>query len=264
MAHRVIIIEFTGMEQESGKIFDTTDEKTAKENGLYKENAIFKAIPVVTGKGDVLPGLDEALEKMKAGEEKTIEMGPEKAFGERKKDLVIVVPLQEFKKRKIQPFPGLIVDLDGQYGRVQTVSGGRVRLDLNSDLAGKNVEYKIKVIKEYTKPEEKAQALAEKYFPIKGMTVETKLEKGKLKIKLPKEIAKQVAPMVAPLAKTIKEIIPEVKELDIEESFEKVEDSDKHEDAGSTDKLEDAKSANKHGKAEGNEKPKTAEKSEKS
>ena len=34
----VILVEFTGKEKTSGKIFDTTNEKIAKENGIYKEN----------------------------------------------------------------------------------------------------------------------------------------------------------------------------------------------------------------------------------
>ncbi|MFH1390841.1 MAG: peptidylprolyl isomerase [Candidatus Diapherotrites archaeon] len=215
-----VLIEFTGKISETGKIFDTTDEKTAKEHGLYKEHAVFKPIPVVIGNGDVLKGLDAALKEMKEGETKNVELSPEKAFGQRKKELVVVIPVKQFTERKIKPFPGLIVDLNGNYGRVQTVSGGRVRVDLNNDLAGKDVEYSVKIIKEIKTPKEKAEVLTKKYFPMKDKKAETKLEKDILKVKFPKELAPQVGQLLVPFTKTIKEAIPEIKSVEFVESFE--------------------------------------------
>ncbi len=225
--NRIVTIEFTGKELESGIIFDTTSEKIAKENKLYKENSIFRPIPVVVGKGDVLKGIDDCLLEMKEGDSKTIQLTSEKAFGARKKELIVVVPIKEFISRKIQPFPGLIVDMNGQYGKVQTVSGGRVRVDMNNELAGKNVEYEIKIVKEYTSPAEKAQIMSEKFFPLKEIKVETKLEKDNLKVKLPKEIAKQIGPLIAPFTQTMKEVIPEIKKVEIVESIDKSKKEEK-------------------------------------
>ncbi|MCR4335335.1 MAG: FKBP-type peptidyl-prolyl cis-trans isomerase [archaeon] len=215
-----ILIEFTGKVSESGKIFDTTDEKTAKEAGLYKEQAVFKPVPVIIGNGDVLKGLDIALREMSEGESKNIKLSPEKAFGQRQKELIVVIPVKQFTERKIKPFPGLIVDLNGQYGRVQTVSGGRVRVDLNNDLAGKDVEYSVKIIKEIKTTKEKAEVLTEKYFPMKDKKVETKLEENILKVKFPKELASQIGALLVPFTKTIKEAIPEIKSVEFVESFE--------------------------------------------
>tara|TARA_Y100000310_G_scaffold193496_1_gene193439 strand:+ start:804 stop:1514 length:711 start_codon:yes stop_codon:yes gene_type:complete len=215
-----VLVEFTGKVSETGKIFDTTDEKTAKENGLYKENAVFKPVPVVIGNEDVLKGLDAALKEMKEGESKNVELTPEKAFGLRKKELVVVIPTKQFTERKIQPFPGLVVDLNGQYGRIQTVSGGRVRVDLNNDLAGKDVEYSVKIVKEIKTAKEKAEVLTEKYFPMKDKKAETKFEKDILKVKFPKELASQVGQLLVPFTKTIKEAIPEIKSVEFVESFD--------------------------------------------
>ena len=213
----VILVEFTGKELSSGKMFDTTNEKIAKENNLYKENALFQPVPVIVGNKDVLQGMDEALLEMEAGEEKTITLKPEKAFGERKKELIVVIPLKEFTKRKINPFPGLIVDLNNTYGKVQTISSGRVRVDMNPELAGKEVEYTLKIIKEITSPEEKAQVLTNKFFPLKDLKTKVKLTKDTLKVEFPKEIAKQIKPMIAPYAKVITEVIPEIKKVEVAE-----------------------------------------------
>jgi len=230
---RIVMVEFTGREKESGKVFDTTSEKTAKEHGLYRENSLFRPVPVIVGKGDLLPGLDDALKGMKEGEEKKVSLLPKEAFGERRKELIAIVPLQAFRDRKINPLPGLVVDVNGQYGKVQTVSGGRVRVDFNSDLAGKEVEYDLKILKELKEPAEKAQALAEKFFPLKEGKAETMLEKGTLKIKLPKEAGKQLSFLAAPFTKSVKEVLPEIKRVEIVESFEaKATASGKAEKAG--------------------------------
>lgn len=216
---RMVLLEFSGKELTNGKVFDTTSEKEARENGLYSENAVFAPVPVVVGNKDILPSLDEEVAGMKEGEERIVKLPPEKAFGERKKELVVVVPLQAFHSRKINPVPGLVVDLNGAMGKVQTVSGGRVRVDMNSELAGKEVEYRLKVVKEIVDDKEKVQALAEKFFPLRQKP-ETRLEGGVLKVKLPKEIAQQLAQLVPSFTKTVKEVVPEIKEVVAADSFE--------------------------------------------
>jgi len=119
---------------------------------------------VVVGEGDVLKGLDRALLEMKVGEERTVKLQPAEAWGERNPNNISVVPLQQFRQRKISPVPGLVVDVNGRQGRVQSVSGGRVRVDFNHPLAGKELLYELKVEKEITRPREQVEALYNKYF----------------------------------------------------------------------------------------------------
>ncbi len=230
----MVLVEFTGREEETGKVFDTTDENAARQNGIYRENAVFGPIPVIVGNGDLLKGLDDAILEMNEGEKRTIALEPEKAFGERKKELVVVIPLHEFARRKLRPFPGLIVDLNGAYGRVQTVSGGRVRVDMNNDLAGKTVVYEIRVLREVKEAKEKAELLTEKFFPLKEKA-EVRLEKDVLKVRFPKEIAKQLGQLLVPFTKTMKEAIPEIKSVEILDSFEKgaAKKADSHEESTS-------------------------------
>ncbi|ODS37388.1 MAG: hypothetical protein A7315_13550 [Candidatus Altiarchaeales archaeon WOR_SM1_79] len=80
---RFIKISYTGKVKDTGAVFDTSDAKVAKEEGLEKKGRVFKSLPLVVGAGQVITGLDEALEKMKEGDEKSIEISPEKAFGKR-------------------------------------------------------------------------------------------------------------------------------------------------------------------------------------
>ena len=120
---------------------------------------------VIAGTRELLPGLDDALLHMKEGETKEIELSPEHAFGNRNAQLIKVLPLNEFKKNNIPSVPGTMVNANDMMGRVQSVSGGRVRVDFNPELAGKTVHYTIKIVKHYTEEKEQLQALTDKMFP---------------------------------------------------------------------------------------------------
>ena len=64
----------------------------------------------------------------------------------------------EFKKQGMKPEVGMAITSDGTTGIIRSVSGGRVRVDFNHELAGKNLEYDIKVIKVIDDDVEKSKA----------------------------------------------------------------------------------------------------------
>ncbi len=161
----IVSIEFTGKEEGTGKVFDTTNKQTAEKEGLDTKGRVYGPVTVVTGSGELLPGLDHALMQMKEGESKELELAPENAFGNRNAQLIKVLPLNEFKKNNIPPVPGTIVNANDMMGRVQSVSGGRVRVDFNPELAGKTVHYTLKIVKHFTDEKEQLQALTDKMFP---------------------------------------------------------------------------------------------------
>ncbi len=158
-------VNYTGKIKETGKIFDTTDEKVARENDLYNENINFKPSPIVIGAGHVIKGLDDALVGTEVGEKKTIEIPPELGYGLRDPKKIKVIPIKDFKKQGIRPMPGIIIESDGKFGKVQSVGSGRVRVDFNYELAGKRLEYEISVKEKINKLEEKIRLLLELNFP---------------------------------------------------------------------------------------------------
>ncbi len=161
----IVSIEFTGKETASGKIFDTTSKDKAEKGGIYNPRGAYGPVVIIEGAGEILPGLEKAVSEMKEGEEKTITLLPADAFGDRNPELVRVLPLQEFKNHNISATPGSMVNVNDAMGKVQSVSGGRVRVDFNPELAGKTVEYDLKVVKMYKTDAEKLSALALKAFP---------------------------------------------------------------------------------------------------
>ncbi len=136
-------------------------EFTGKTNGKPFESSGAKPVLVAAGKAQVVRGLDEALVGARVGEKRSVAIPKEKAFGERNPELVRLVPLQKFKEQGISPAPGLVIDIDGARARVQSVSGGRVRVDFNHDLAGSEVEYDFEIKRIFRSPKDKLDALTE-------------------------------------------------------------------------------------------------------
>ena len=241
----IVMVDFTGKELSTNKIFDTTDEKIARENGLWNERAVFRPVPVIVGEGEVIKGLDEELEKMGEGEEKTITVEPAKAFGERNPEMVGVVPLDSFRQNKMAPYVGLIVEINGAQGKVQSISGGRVRVDFNNSLAGKSIEYRVKVIRELKGTEEKFDALLQKYLPFKEKA-EFRIKGNEAFVKLPSNAPKEIEPLKDAFAKLMAEKIKEIKKVSFVEGFEGESAGRKEAEAQQDMKIEEKKEAHKH------------------
>lgn len=223
----LISIEFTGKERVTGKVFDTTNKETAEKEGMPMKNRVFGPVVLVAGQGDVLEGIDEELLKMKVGEMKTIVLQPSNAFGERNSEMVKVIPLAEFKKNNVNPVPGTMVNANDMLGKVQSVSGGRVRVDFNGDLAGKEVEYELKIVKHFTDAKEQLDALTQKVFRAepkpsiaqKGDTVEIK---GSVRGLAPHQQG------IAPFAKMVLDTIKGVQKVCVTTEFEKKDFENMH------------------------------------
>ena len=94
-----------------------------------------KGVVIAIGKDHVVKGFDEALQGAEIGKKISVEVPPEKAYGQRDSELVKMIALETFRKQGVDPVPGMPVTLDNLPARVQSVSGGRVRVDFNHELA---------------------------------------------------------------------------------------------------------------------------------
>ncbi|HTX60724.1 MAG TPA: peptidylprolyl isomerase [Methanobacterium sp.] len=180
-------LEYTGRVQETGEVFDTTDEKVAEEEDIKSENKVYGAIPIIVGAGHVLKGIEEALIDMDEGEEKTVEIPPEEGFGERDPKLMQLIPISEFRKQGIKPQIGMGITLEGSTGVIRSISGGRVRVDFNHELAGKNLKYNIKVEKVIIDDEEKIKSMITLHYPNPNIELDNhkvEIEDGKVVIQM--------------------------------------------------------------------------------
>lgn len=179
-----VYIEFIGRIKDTGEIFDLTNEELAKKEGVYNQNAKYVPVPVVVGANFVLKGLDEALLSMNVGEKKTVEMPVEKAFGERKAELIKLIPMSTFREQNVDPNPGGYVTINGLNGRVISNDGGRVKVDFNHPLAGKKLEYEVEIKEEIKDDNQRAIAVVNYYTGLDKENIESKIIEKTAEIKL--------------------------------------------------------------------------------
>ncbi len=151
--HDFIEVEYTG-KLTDGTVFDTTSERLAKQHNLPTENRQFASPIICVGEQQLLPGLDKELEGKEVGKSYTIPLSPEQAFGKRDIKKMKIIPMSTFYEHKMEPHPGLQIDVDGELGTVMRVSGGRVMVNFNHLLAGKEVIYEVKILRKVTDSKE--------------------------------------------------------------------------------------------------------------
>ncbi len=165
---------------EDGTVIDTTDEKVAKEYGIYDENGRYGDIVIVVGEGNVVKGLDEQLVGKEVGFKGEIVVPPEKAFGEYDPKKREIVSIRKFPER---PKPGQRVRLGNRVGTVERVIGRRVIVDFNHPLAGKTIIFDIEIKEKVEKLEEKIKALFVMYT---GLDVEVEVSDSTARVLIPK------------------------------------------------------------------------------
>jgi len=203
-----IRIDYVGRIIESGEIFDLTKEDVAKKENIFNPEVNYGPVPIIIGAEMAVKGLENELKKMIIGDKKKILIKPEDAFGERKAEFIKLVPVSEFKKQDIDPYPGMPVNINRLRGRVISVSGGRVRVDFNHPLAGKSLEYDVEIKEQIIDQTEQTKAILEFFLKKKDNDVSIENETAKIKVKeeISGMIKKTIANMIMKWVKNIKKI----------------------------------------------------------
>ncbi len=102
------------------------------------------------GEGKIIPGLASRLEGLKEGEEKTISVPPEEAYGAVNEQAFRDVPKTAFPDN-IDPKEGMVLQVGGGEDKnipavVEQVKAESVRLNFNHPLAGKTLVFDVKIL----------------------------------------------------------------------------------------------------------------------
>lgn len=205
-------VEYTGKLNDPEIIFDTTDEKTAKEAGLHNPKMKYGPVVVCIGQGQLIQGLDKAAEGKELGKEYETDINPEDAFGKKRGDLMKLVPLSQFKKQGVNPQMGMQLNIDGVVGTVRSISGGRVIIDFNHPLAGKQLHYRFRINKKITDNKEKLMSFINLEMGIKKENISIDLNEDSTLVKIKKEIPKDVSEH---FEKKLSEAMPDLKNIRI-------------------------------------------------
>jgi peptidylprolyl isomerase len=221
-----IIVDFTGNVKETGDVFDTTVEEVAKEKRLYKEGELYEPRLVVVGERWVLEALDEALLTFKLRKKESVEIPPEKAFGNRDPEKVRLVPLRRLAARGITPKLGAQIEYDKRLATVRTMGSGRVQLDFNPPLAGKTLVYEVTVKKKLKTDAEKISALIHRRIPaVEAEKFKFKVVKGSVTVNMPDEALYVEGIQLAKrgIALDIQRYLPKLTTIKFIETFKKRE-----------------------------------------
>ncbi|MEM1543298.1 MAG: FKBP-type peptidyl-prolyl cis-trans isomerase [Candidatus Bathyarchaeia archaeon] len=164
-----VLIDYVARIAETGEVFDTTIEEVSRREGIYQEGGIYEPRLVVIGEGWILRALEEALLNLEPERTVTVEIPPEKGFGNRDPEKVKMYPLRRFIAQGITPRVGMRVEVDGKIATVRAIGAGRVQLDFNPPLAGKTLIYEVTLRRKLETVEEKIRALIHRRIPQVGI-----------------------------------------------------------------------------------------------
>jgi FKBP-type peptidyl-prolyl cis-trans isomerase SlpA len=131
---RQVTLHFA-LKLEGGEVVDSTFDK---------QPATFKV-----GDGNLLPGFEQAIYGLKAGDKRSLSISPEQGFGQGNPQNIQVMPRSQFQDMELSE--GLLVIFNDAAnaelpGVVKTFDDSQVTIDFNHPLAGKTLSFDVEII----------------------------------------------------------------------------------------------------------------------
>ena len=105
-------------------------------------------IAILFGHGNIIPGLEKAMDGREAGDSFQATVPAAEAYGERREGLSQRIPKKHFGAQKLEP--GMQVVLQTNFGpravTIQKVGMSVVDVDLNHPMAGKDLDFDIEIV----------------------------------------------------------------------------------------------------------------------
>lgn len=119
------------------------------DGSVFDSSRAREPLEFTVGSGQVIAGFDDAVTGMAPGDEKTVRIPAEEAYGARRDDLRFTVGREQFPD-DLDPEVGqqLQMSQDGQVAvvTVAAVSGEGVTLDANHPLAGRDLTFDLELV----------------------------------------------------------------------------------------------------------------------
>ena len=186
----LILIDYTAKVKDSEEIFDTTIEEDAKKHSIHEQNVKYQPKLVSIGEVSypVLKGLDEALAKTTVGDKLTVEVTPDKGFGERDSGKVRMIPTRKLGEDAEKVSVGDTIEVDNKRGIIRFIGSGRVQIDYNHRYAGKTILYDVNVVKSLDSPNDKVDGILKNRLPLDDSKITFELKDKEVNITIPEEI----------------------------------------------------------------------------
>ncbi|MFH1399753.1 MAG: peptidylprolyl isomerase [Candidatus Woesearchaeota archaeon] len=140
-------------------VVKTGDKIKVDYEGTFDDGTVFDSsthgdhshpLEFEVGAKQVIPGFENAVLGMKKGEEKTFKLQPAEAYGDINAQLVRQIPRDKIPIDQ-EPKPGMMLIMQLPNGaqapvKIAAVDDQSITLDLNHPLAGKVLNFKIKIV----------------------------------------------------------------------------------------------------------------------
>ncbi|PTS85337.1 peptidylprolyl isomerase [Pseudomonas sp. HMWF032] len=131
---REVTLHFA-LKLDNGDVVDSTFDK---------QPATFKV-----GDGNLLPGFEQAIYGLKAGDKRSLSISPEQGFGQGNPQNIQVMPRSQFQDMELSE--GLLVIFNDAAnaelpGVVKAFDDNQVTIDFNHPLAGKVLSFEVEII----------------------------------------------------------------------------------------------------------------------
>ena len=184
----LILVEYTAKVKDTGEVFETTIEAEAKKHSIHDANVKYQPKLVSVGESWVIKGLDEALANSKVGDKTSVEVTPDKGFGERDSGKVRMIPLRKLGEDADKVTVGDTIEIDQKTGIIRFIGSGRVQVDYNHRFAGKTIIYDVNVLKALETDDEKINGMLKRHLPVDDSKLVFKKTGTSLDITIPEEL----------------------------------------------------------------------------
>ncbi|PSP71942.1 peptidylprolyl isomerase [Halobacteriales archaeon QS_3_64_16] len=150
-------LAYTARTVDGGQLVDTTSQEVAEEEGVDEEDQEFEPRVITLGAGHIFEDVEEDIMGSEVGDSGSVTVAAVDAFGEYDQEEVRTISAEKIPED--DRYPGAHVDLEGEHGHVETIIGGRARVDFNHVLAGEDIEYDYEIEDVVEDRTERAQGL---------------------------------------------------------------------------------------------------------
>ncbi len=155
-------VAYTIRTADDDRVIDTTDEEIAEEADIDTDEHDFEPRIIALGADHVFPSVEEEFVGASAGDEGVVDVPADDAFGAYDPEEVETVKADKIPEDS--RYPGAQVQIDNRQGYLETIIGGRARVDFNHPLAGEDLEYEYEILEEIDDREEQAAGMLGMYL----------------------------------------------------------------------------------------------------
>ena len=135
------------------------------------DQGTFEPRVIVLGSGHLFDAVEDDIVGKEEGDSGNVTIPAAEAFGEYDESQVETVSASKIDED--DRYPGARVHVDGERGHLETIIGGRARVDFNHPLAGEDVEYEYEIVGVVDDQLERAEGLLNMFL---DMDLEMRIE----------------------------------------------------------------------------------------